>query len=102
MKAMSEQYVPDLPTNDALNAAADRRVWAYDAPGATDEQLAAADSAFVNEVHIAILQSDCLAAHDREVKAEAWDEGFRAGRSADHNSMWWPPNPYRIESQGTP
>ena len=98
MKAMSEQHVPDLPTNDALNAAADRRVWAYDAPGATDEQLAAADAAFVNEVHQAILQSDWLAQHDREVKAAAWTEGFRAGRNADHNSTWWPPNPYRIES----
>ena len=40
--------------------------------------------------------------HDAAVAAGAWSEGFGAGRSADHNSMWWPPNPYRIERGGDP
>lgn len=31
----------------------------------------------------------------REVKAQVWSEGFRVGRGADHNSDWWPKNPYR-------
>ena len=32
----------------------------------------------------------------REQQASAWSEGFKAGRNADHNPMWWPKNPYRI------
>jgi len=43
-----------------------------------------------------------LAAHDREVKAEAWDDGFTSGiayQAGNDEAMW---NPYRIESQETP
>lgn len=35
------------------------------------------------------------AAHERQVRAEAWSEGFRAGGNADHDPTWWPKNPYR-------
>ena len=30
---------------------------------------------------------------------DAWGVGFREGRNADHNPMWWPPNPYPYESE---
>ena len=53
-----------------------------------------------------------LAAHDREVKAEAWGEGFGAGvsegisfQAGNSSAHTWPTayiNPYRIESQETP
>ena len=48
-----------------------------------------------------------LAAHDREVKAEAWDEGVSALLTAHrwNNAEPWlylQDNPYRIESQETP
>ena len=29
----------------------------------------------------------------------AWSLGFRAGRSADHNSMWWPRNPFLAKKE---
>lgn len=34
----------------------------------------------------------------RRIQAEVWTEGFRAGRNADHNSDWWPRNPYRKDA----
>lgn len=40
--------------------------------------------------------------HDREDKAEAWDDGFTSGisyQAGNDEAMW---NPYRIESQETP
>ena len=48
-----------------------------------------------------------LAAHDREVKAEAWEEGVSALLAAHrwNNAEPWihlVDNPYRIESQETP
>jgi len=46
-----------------------------------------------------------LAAHDREVKAEAWDQGYEWVDSYvegddEPRTIW--DNPYRIESQETP
>jgi hypothetical protein len=37
-----------------------------------------------------------LVERDRQVAEKAWDEGFNAGRSADHNATWWPVNPYAV------
>lgn len=49
--------------------------------------------------HLAVEINKAMPEHDQQVAAGAWSEGFKAGRSADHNPMWWPPNPYRIERE---
>lgn len=51
---------------------------------------------FGNAVETILAQSptDALQA----VKVVVWSEGFTAGRRADHNSDWWPRNPYRKDS----
>ena len=40
-----------------------------------------------------------LAEHDREVKAEAWDEGFDAGELSINYIEDYTPNPYREETE---
>jgi hypothetical protein len=51
------EYVPDAAADDALCTAADDRAIQYAVPDASDDDLALADSVFVNRVHQAILGS---------------------------------------------
>lgn len=77
---MSERYVP--PTDWVREAAADK---------------------YANRVSRPAFNR-WLAAHDREGKAEAWEEGKRAGHKALGGQFVWfaPENPYRIESEARP
>lgn len=38
--------------------------------------------------------AEAALAEAAQARSDAWREGFRAGRGADHNPTWWPQNPY--------
>lgn len=68
---MADEYTPDAAADDALCTAADDRAIQYAVPGATDDDLALADSVFVNRVHQAILGSTWLEERLEQARAEA-------------------------------
>lgn len=51
---------------------------------------------FWNGPDVTLYCPRCLA-----VAFSAWNIGFQVGRRADHNSMWWPGNPFKAESAKT-
>lgn len=75
------EYVPDAAADDALCTAADDRAAQYAVPDATDDDLALADSVFVNRVHQAILGSTWM--EERLEQARA-DERARLGAATTH------------------
>ena len=52
-------------------------------------EIETAKADFWNGPDVTLYCPRCLA-----VARSAWYVGFRAGRGADHNSDWWPKNPY--------
>lgn len=49
----------------------------------------------VLDLAIYLMRADALMPVVIEHSAQVWSTGFREGRNADHQSCWWPKNPWR-------
>lgn len=67
----------------------------YEQPGCPWDDLLDSEHKFWRDTATPTI--DALMPVVREALAEAWSTGFREGRNADHQSCWWPKNPWRGE-----
>lgn len=73
-------------------------------PGAVERVHAAAREAggWANAETLVSAARDDVPDLIQQAKADAWSEGFKAGRGADHQQCWWPANPHRNPAPGGP